>query len=266
MLLPDRAPAAGWLRRARGREAPRRCIARAQRDADETPPVALPLFPLPSVLHPAQVRTQGCGHNCRAIGAPEARDRLARRCAPLHTTPRHDQPSPSHGRSEQAHTKDAPYINKTTHPSCQAGVLRVYEPRYLALFRDQLAAAAGAAAGAAAPPSAVALASAHSQLRFGHVLAPQAAPPALLDGLAGGSGPVGGLPGVGVYARVTKAEQLDDGTLLVRKGAVCVCYARCAQACCLCCARCAAVSARPVHVAAAVHAVPAASRSYLTSS
>ncbi|GBF88650.1 hypothetical protein Rsub_01549 [Raphidocelis subcapitata] len=122
----------GLARRRPAGTAVARAIAGGADDADPAP-VALPLFPLPSVLLPSQ-----------------------------------------------------------------GGVVRVFEPRFLALFRDQQRAAA---AGAARPP----------QLRFGHVLSPAAAPPALLDGA------VGGLPGVGVYCRVTRVEEAaGGGELLVR--------------------------------------------------
>lgn len=82
-------------------------------------------------------------------------------------------------------------------------MLRVFEPRYLALFRDQLP------PGAADSPEQ--LAAARRRVRFGHVLAPEAAPPALLEE----GGAVGGLPRVGVYARVDRVEERPDGTLAV---------------------------------------------------
>lgn len=64
--------------------------------------------------------------------------------------------------------------------SCHA----VYEPRYLALFRDLLAENPARGRGG----------------RFVHVLAPQAAPPALLDNA------VGGLPRIGCCAEVDQIE------------------------------------------------------------
>ncbi|KIZ06335.1 hypothetical protein MNEG_1617, partial [Monoraphidium neglectum] len=98
------------------------------------------------------------------------------------------------------------------HPG-QTGAVRVFEPRYLTLFRDQQRQRQEAALAAADPnnqPAAERRAPpAPPALRFGHVLAPDAAPPALLEGS------VGGLPSVGVYARVTKVDEVQDGTLLV---------------------------------------------------
>ncbi|KAI8473135.1 MAG: hypothetical protein J3K34DRAFT_466748 [Monoraphidium minutum] len=105
------------------------------------------------------------------------------------------------------------------HPG-QSGVIRVFEPRYVALFRDQqrrhleaaLAAppAPGPGPGPAPPPPLRAAPdrAAAPRLRFGHILSPGAAPPALLEGS------VGGLPAVGVYARVTHLEEAAGGAEL----------------------------------------------------
>ncbi|PSC71566.1 ATP-dependent protease [Micractinium conductrix] len=78
------------------------------------------------------------------------------------------------------------------HPT-QQGVISVFEPRYLALFRAVLEEHPGGRGG-----------------RFLHVLSPAAAPPALLDNA------VGGLPRIGCCAEVEAIEERPDGTLLVQ--------------------------------------------------
>ncbi|PNH07805.1 hypothetical protein TSOC_005692, partial [Tetrabaena socialis] len=69
-----------------------------------------------------------------------------------------------------------------------------YEPRFLHMFQDLAAKAAGGQLVGA---------------RFGHVLSPGAAPPALM------AGSVGGVPRVGVLAGITGATAHADGTLLL---------------------------------------------------
>ncbi|KAI7845905.1 hypothetical protein COHA_000638 [Chlorella ohadii] len=84
-------------------------------------------------------------------------------------------------------------LSNVLHPA-QQGMLKVYEPRYLALFRDLLAENPARGRGG----------------RFVHVLSPSAAPPALLENA------VGGLPRIGCCAEVEQIQALDDGTLVVR--------------------------------------------------
>ncbi|KAL4442990.1 hypothetical protein ABPG77_008481 [Micractinium sp. CCAP 211/92] len=76
------------------------------------------------------------------------------------------------------------------HPS-QQGVLSVFEPQYLAMFRALLA-DSGPQGG-----------------RFIHVLAPAASPPALLENA------VGGLPRIGCCAEVQSIQERSNGTLAV---------------------------------------------------
>eukprot|EP00879_Flechtneria_rotunda_P014312 GHRR01014952.1.p1 GENE.GHRR01014952.1~~GHRR01014952.1.p1 ORF type:complete len:265 (+),score=80.94 GHRR01014952.1:352-1146(+) len=77
------------------------------------------------------------------------------------------------------------------HPA-QAGTLLVYEAKYLSLFRGlQAATAAG------------------SEPKFGHILAPGSAPPALMQDS------IGGLPNTGVCATVKAIEELEGGRLKV---------------------------------------------------
>jgi hypothetical protein len=71
----------------------------------------------------------------------------------------------------------------------------VYEPRFLELFRDLRL---------STPPG--------SPLRFGHILAPSAAPPALLEA---DGGAVSGMPAIGVCATVRSQSLDSQGHLLV---------------------------------------------------
>ncbi|WIA18119.1 hypothetical protein OEZ85_009597 [Tetradesmus obliquus] len=87
-------------------------------------------------------------------------------------------------------------LSNVLHPA-QAGSLLVFEPRYLALFRDlQAAAPQGSSASEA-------------KFAFGHILAAGAAPPALMQDS------VGGLPACGVCATVKGIEELENGRLQV---------------------------------------------------
>jgi Lon protease-like protein len=77
--------------------------------------------------------------------------------------------------------------------------LAVFEPRYLALFRDlQAAAPQGSSASEA-------------KFAFGHILSASSAPPALMQDS------VGGLPACGVCATVKGIEELENGKLQVRQ-------------------------------------------------
>ncbi len=90
-------------------------------------------------------------------------------------------------------------------PTNEGSVL-VYEPRYLALFRDLADERAGGAGGRGG--------------LFGHLLAATAAPPALM------ADAVGGLPRIGVAASVRSVQEVESGRLLVRAALSCTFYNR----------------------------------------
>jgi len=93
------------------------------------------------------------------------------------------------------------------HPA-GTGELVAYEPRYLRLFGGLQASSAAAAAERAAS-GAAAGSSPRTGMFFGHILSAESAPPALLAEGAGG------LPPVGVAARIVDLAPGGDGTLRV---------------------------------------------------
>ncbi|KAG2491811.1 hypothetical protein HYH03_009971 [Edaphochlamys debaryana] len=75
------------------------------------------------------------------------------------------------------------------------GTLHIYEPHFLQMFEDlQVKARQAGTPGT---------------LRFGHLLSPRVAPPALMEGA------VGGVPSVGVLATATNVTRRPDGTLTI---------------------------------------------------
>eukprot|EP00882_Tetradesmus_deserticola_P006351 GHRQ01006680.1.p1 GENE.GHRQ01006680.1~~GHRQ01006680.1.p1 ORF type:complete len:284 (+),score=78.04 GHRQ01006680.1:113-853(+) len=87
-------------------------------------------------------------------------------------------------------------LSNVLHPA-QSGNLLVYEPRYLALFRDLQAAAPQGSSTSA------------DKLAFGHILSAGSAPPALMQDS------VCGLPACGVCATVKGIAETANGRLLV---------------------------------------------------
>ncbi|GLC33283.1 hypothetical protein PLESTB_000351000 [Pleodorina starrii] len=87
--------------------------------------------------------------------------------------------------------------NKVLLPTA-TGTLHVFEQHFLKMF-DDLAAKAGGHDILSA-----------SGVRFGHILSPSVAPPALLENS------IGGVPRVGVLASVKRVTRLEDGSLMMQ--------------------------------------------------
>lgn len=153
---PAAAAAAARARRRQARRGPQ--LARASLPTAEPSLITLPVFPLNNVLHPAQQGILKGAARGPGLTAPAA----CGLCGCLLPTQLLHAPTRTHSPPPAA----------------------VFEPRYLALFRDLLAENPARGRGG----------------RFVHVLSPASAPPALLDNA------VGGLPRIGCCAEVEQIQ------------------------------------------------------------
>ncbi|GIL91734.1 hypothetical protein Vretimale_14864 [Volvox reticuliferus] len=86
--------------------------------------------------------------------------------------------------------------NKVLLPTA-TGTLHVFEQRFLQMFDDLASKAGGSILDA-------------NGVRFGHILSPSVAPPALLENA------IGGMPRLAVMATVKRVKRCDDGSLLLQ--------------------------------------------------